>query len=111
VINLKNWQIIKIVTLVVSFSFVGSGCQVNGEPVFNQGFLDSVAGEPEVTDLTLKVRQALSRNGQTVNQRITVSILSEGSIKLSGFVPDSATFHEAERVAYGVEVCVLTVCH
>jgi len=100
---LKNFRNTSLAFTLVVFAFIGSGCQVNGEPIFNQGFLDSVAGDPEATGLVLAVRNALKRNGQTVNQRIRVSLLSEDSIKLSGFVSDDATFHEAERVAYGVE--------
>lgn len=89
--------------LLVVLSIVVSACQVNGEPVFNEGFLDTITGDPEITELTLAVRNALQRNGQTANQRIVVSLLSEDSVKLSGYVPDEATFHEAERVAYAVD--------
>lgn len=80
-----------------------NACEVNGQQVFNEDFLASVNGVEEPTALTLKIRQALKNNGQTAIYNIKVSLLSEDSIKLSGFVPDSATRNEAERVAYSVE--------
>jgi len=90
------------VLIVVFVSLFISACQVNGQDVFNEGFLESISGDETETELTTRVRQALKNNGQTAILRISVSLLSEGSIKLSGSVPDSATAYEAERVAYGV---------
>jgi len=100
---LKNLRNVSATLLLVVFSAFGTACQVNGEPIFTDSFLDSVTGDPETTELTLAVRNALNRNGQTTNLRIVVSLLSDDSIKLSGYVPDDATFHEAERVAYSVD--------
>lgn len=90
-------------TIVLALSLGMSGCQLSGQEVFNESFLTSVTGDEEPTDLTLKVRRALKNNAQTAIYNIKVLLLSEGSIKLSGYVPDSATLHEAERVAYGIE--------
>jgi len=100
---LSYFRNFNITAALLAFAFIGSSCEVNGQPIFNEGFIEAISGDPEATELTLAVRDALNRNGQTVNQRITVSLLSEDSVKLSGTVPDTATFHEAERVAYGVE--------
>ena len=90
-------------TLVLAFSLSVGGCQLNGQQVFDESFLSSVAGDEQPTDLTLKIKRALRNNAQTAIYNIKVSLLSEGSIKLSGYVPDSATFHEAESVAYSIE--------
>ena len=101
--RLKIFRQLGAATLIFAAAMFISGCEVNGQQVFNDQFLASVNGSEEPTELTLKIRQALRNNGQTAIYNIKVSLLSEDSIKLSGYVPDSATLHEAERVAYSVE--------
>jgi len=100
---LKNLRNASATVLLVVFSVFGTACQVNGQPIFNEAFLDSVTGDPETTELTLAVRNALERNAQTANHRIVVSLLSDDNVKLVGYVPDDATYYEAERVAGRVD--------
>lgn len=92
-------------TVIVSaiLVLVLSGCQGSGGQVFNEDFLASVTGDSEPTELTLQIKRALKRNGQTAIHNIDVVLLSEGSVKLVGEVSDSSTSAEAERVAYSVE--------
>ena len=92
-------------TVIVSaiLVLVLSGCQGSGGQVFNEDFLASVTGDSEPTELTLQIKRALKRNGQTAIHNIDVVLLSEGSVKLIGTVPDSATSAEAERVAYSID--------
>lgn len=92
-------------TAIVSATLVLvlSGCQGSGGQVFHDDFLSSVTGDSEPTELTIQIKQALKRNGQTLLHNIDVVLLSEGSVKLIGTVPDSATSAEAERVAYSVD--------
>ncbi len=90
-------------TLAMALALLVGGCQVNGQPIFNEAFLESVNGSEQPTELTQSVRQALKRNGQTAILSIRVTLLSEDSVKLAGYVPDDATYYEAERVAGNVD--------
>lgn len=97
---LKTYLQAGVLTLIVSASLLVAGCQTGGQPLIDDNFL-ALPGE-QTTDLSLDVRRALRNNGQTATLNIRVAALSDDSVKLSGFVSDSATYYEAERVAGNV---------
>jgi hypothetical protein len=93
---LKTYSKTGVLTLVLSASLLMMGCQT-GETLIDDDFL-SLPGE-QTTNLSLDVRRALRNSGQTATLNIRVTGLSDDTVKLAGFVPDSSTLYEAERVA------------
>ena len=97
---MKTYLQTGVVTLVLSAAIFVSGCQTASQPLFDDDFL-VLPGE-QTTNLSLVVMRALKNNGQTATSNIRVTSLSDDSVKLSGFVSNSAELYEAERVAYDV---------
>lgn len=100
---MKRFVKLSAVAITTLMALALGGCQSNGQQVFDDDFLSSVMGDSEPTELTIQIKQALKRNGQTALHNIDVVLLSEGSVKLIGTVSDSATMAEAERVAYSID--------
>lgn len=91
-----NWKTGALPLLLASSLWM-AGCQTGGQPLIDDDFL-ALPGE-QTTDLSLDVKRALRNSGQTATLNIRVTSVSDDSVKLSGFVSNSATMHEAERVA------------
>ena len=96
---------IVIFVAAVPLALTLSSCQLNGEPVFKDTEHSFNVGGPVNDDAPLsdRVREALRNSPETAILRIQVSQLSEDSVKLSGYVDNDATMHEAERIAGGVD--------
>lgn len=82
--------------LMVGCALVLGGCGFDGGPLITQDIGTTVEDSAE---LSIRVKQALKRAPQTAVNSIMVTTVSEDSVKLSGYVTDDATIHEAERVA------------
>ena len=75
---------------------MAGGCQWDGGPLIKDNIGTVV---DDTAELSVKVKRALRSAPQTSNVNIRVTTVSEDSVKLSGFVSNTATADEAERVA------------
>lgn len=82
--------------ILLGCALILGGCGFDGGPLITEDILTTVDDSAE---LSLKVKHALRTSPQTSLLRINVAQVSEDTVKLSGFVNDDATRHEAERVA------------
>lgn len=92
-----------IVALVAVVALAVGACQTaDTGTVF--GTVDGFGSElSDSSALSAKVRRALRNSPDTAANKILVSQVGEDTVKLSGFVRDSATSFEAERVAGQVD--------
>lgn len=97
---MKTYLQTGLLALMLSASLLVAGCQTGSPQLVDDDFL-ALPGE-QTTDLSRDVKRALGNNGQTATLNIRVTSLSDDSVKLSGFVSNSATLYEAERVAGNV---------
>jgi len=81
---------------MVACALVLGSCGFDGRPLITENIGTTVDDSAE---LSLRVKQALKRAPQTAVSNIMVTKVSDDSVKLSGYVTDDATAHEAERVA------------
>lgn len=83
-----------------------AGCATGGRTVItDEGDhqVNVLTATQDSKPLSVQVRAALRKNGQTANSLIRVSQDSDDTVKLTGYVSDSAIIHEAERVAYQID--------
>lgn len=81
---------------MISCALLVGGCGFDGRPLITEDIGTTV---DDSTELSVRVKQALKNSPQTAVNNIMVTTVSEDSVKLSGYVSDEATVHEAERVA------------
>ncbi len=93
---LRNNVRLSISSLLVSAALILGGCQFDGGPLITEEFGTTV---DDTAELSVKVKRALKRAPQTAVSNIMVTTVSSDSVKLSGYVSNDATSHEAERVA------------
>ena len=96
---MKNTNFLLSTVAVISISLALGGCQLNS----SENTLGGFGTVEDSADLSLKVRSALKQSPQTAISNISVSLVGQDTVKLSGFVSDDATSHAAERVAGQVE--------
>jgi len=84
------------VPFVLGVALVVGGCGFDGSPIITEDIGTIVDDNAE---LSVRVKQALRDAPQTATSRIRVTTVSEDTVKLSGFLMNKATIHEAERVA------------
>ncbi|MBX2882962.1 MAG: BON domain-containing protein [Granulosicoccus sp.] len=86
----------RIRVLVFSLALVLGGCGWDGGPLI-EGDIGTVVDD--TAELSVKVKKALRNSPETATSQIKVTTVSSDSVKLSGFVSNSAIMNEAERVA------------
>lgn len=84
----------------IALALMLSGCQNAGGPVITEDLFTVV---DDSSDLSVKVKRALRSSPQTAVNNIMVTKVGDDTVKLSGYVINDATSHEAERVAGQVE--------
>ena len=77
-----------------------SGCETGGAGLEQFGFSSTLDDDAE---LSIKVREALSKAAETSNSRILVTTRDDDFVRLSGFVRTQRVFDVAERVAREVD--------
>ena len=93
---LRKFMNLQASALMVGCALVLGGCGFDGGPLITEDIGTTV---DDTAELSVKVKQALRSWPQTAILNIMVTTVSEDSVKLSGYVNDDATLHEAERVA------------
>lgn len=93
---MKNYLRLPSIVLTLGLALLAGGCQFDGGPLITEDIGTTV---DDSLELSVKVKLALRRAPQTAVSNIMVTTVSDDSVKLSGFVTDEATVHEAERIA------------
>lgn len=93
---MRNYVKLQASAVMVGCALVLGGCGFDGRPLITEDLGTTVDDSAE---LSIRVKQALKSSPQTAVSNIMVTVVSEDSVKLSGYVTDDATIHEAERVA------------
>ncbi|MFK7994077.1 MAG: BON domain-containing protein [Granulosicoccus sp.] len=97
-------QRVSVLIMACAMVFL-AGCGASGPTIITDTDhkVNVLTSLSDTKPLSVLVRRALKKNGQTVVSTIKVSQDSEDTVKLSGFVNDDAVRQEAERVAYSVD--------
>lgn len=85
--------------VVVVMLLLVTGCGWDGGPIINEDIGPAV---DDSQPISLEVKKLLRQSPQTAIEAISVVMVSEDSVKLTGFVGDEATRVEAERLADSV---------
>lgn len=85
---------------MLGLALIVGGCGFDGGPIITEDIGTVV---DDTAELSIKVKRALRNSPRTAILNISVTTVSEDSVKLSGFVSNNETIHEAERVANQVE--------
>ncbi len=100
-----NYPLYAVRTIALTSIFIVAGCQGAGQPLFKHKDEQLNVGGPlqDSKALSVQVRAALRASPKTMLLRISVSTLSEDSVRLSGYVDNKRILHEAERIASQVD--------
>lgn len=97
---MTNFLKISMSSGVIALSLILTGCQSAGGPLITEDLITVVDDQ---SDLSVRVKRALKAAPQTAVNQIMVTKVGDDTVKLSGYVLNDATSHEAERVAGQVE--------